>query len=84
MKNDSFNLPVQKMFFNEQGSNFLEVEIERRKRDTADSKYYKSQRGRKGTLKVPLGQVVSQIQNVADQITRGWNLEVRNGPVIND
>jgi len=51
-----FSSPL-KMFFNEQGSNFLEEEIERRKRDTADSKYYKSQRGRKGTLKVPLGQV---------------------------
>jgi len=51
-----FSNPL-KLFFNEQGSNFLEEEIERKKRDATDSKYYKSQRGRKGTLKVPLGQV---------------------------
>lgn len=37
-----------KMFYDDERSNFIEEQVDRRKRDT---------RGRKGTLKIPLGQV---------------------------
>ena len=42
----------QKVFYDDEGTNFIEEQVERRKRDT------KLTRGRKGTLKIPLGQVV--------------------------
>lgn len=45
-------LSPMKIFFNEEGNNFLEEQQDRKKRDT-----YKYSKGRKGTLKVPLGQV---------------------------
>merc|ERR1719367_1340005 len=46
-----------KIFFNEQGTNYIEEQNYRKRRDTINNKYFKSSRGRKGTLKVPLGQV---------------------------
>ena len=41
------------MFYDDERTNFIEEQVERRKRDT------KLTRGRKGTLKIPLGAVVS-------------------------
>jgi len=46
-----------KIFFNEQGTNYIEEQNYRKRRDTINNKYFKSSRGRKGTLKIPLGQV---------------------------
>ena len=45
------------MFYDDERTNFIEEQVERRKRDT------KLARGRKGTLKIPLGQVVSVLSD---------------------
>ena len=47
------------MFYDDERTNFIEEQVERRKRDT------KLARGRKGTLKIPLGQVVSDSDRTA-------------------